>query len=377
MKLTYASYAKAKDFTCLGAWCLLHGPEQHLKRQALARMRAEVMASAGLGEATWETLEGAGVTARDLMLRGQTLGLFGGARGIAIFQAERIDRKQQDELAKLVAPLSSEVSVILVTSESGDRRARTLAAALRKAVETHGLAIECPQMKVAEAAAWAVAHAKTLGKRLEPAAAQKLASQRVGTGLGELASEVEKLSAYVGDAPAITVAEVDAVTPRLIEEDVFRLLDAVTAQQPGRAVGILRPMLQEGRSEPWFIIPLLAQAVREIWQAKLLLERGWRPGRELDDETAAMLPQEPRKNALKSLTGSRAWLVRKRVEQAGAFSWARLTRALLALHSCDLAMKGIAGRIGDEETALELLIVQLCTDLPMPVWQGRQAQGLP
>lgn len=371
MKTTYADYAKAKDFTCLGAWCLLFGPEQHLKRTALARMRAEVMASGGVGgEATWETLEGSAVTARDLLLRCQTLGLFGGARGIAVLQAERMDKKEQEVLAKSIAPLPSEITVILVSGESGERRARTLGAPLRKAIETHGLAIECPAMKAQAAATWAVAHAKEVGKRLEPAAAYKLASERVGARLGELAAEVEKLAAYVGDAPAITVADVEAVTPRLIEEDVFKLIDAVTARNPGRAVAVLRPLLQEGRGEPWLIVPLLASAMREIWQTKLLLERGWRKGREVDDETRAMLPQDPRKYVLRTLTGPRAWLIDRRLEQARNFSWSRLTRALLALHSCDLAMKGIAGKIGDEETALELLIVQLCTDLPMPVWEN-------
>jgi len=370
VKITYANYAKAKDFTCLGAWCLLFGPEQHLKREALARMRAEVMASGGVGaEATWETLEGSEVTARDLIARGQTLGLFGGARGIVVLQAERIGREQQEELAKLVAPLPSEISVILVTGETGDRR-RILTAALRKAVETHGLAVECPEMKPREAASWAVSHAKSLGKKLEPAAAQKLASQRVGTGLGELASEVEKLAAYVGDAPAITVSDVDAITPRLIEESVFQLIDAVAARSPGRAVALLRPMLRGGRDESYRVLPLLAQAVREIWQTKLLVEHGWRPGAEMDEETAAMLPADGRRNVL-ALFARRGWLAGRRITQAQAFSWAQLTRAVLALHSCDLAMKGIAGKIGDEQVALELLVLQLCTDLPMPLWEDR------
>jgi DNA polymerase III delta subunit len=89
----------------------------------------------------------------------------------------------------------------------------------------------------------------------------------------------------------------------------------------------------------------------------------------LDEETAAMLPQDPRRNVLRVLTGNRAWLVNKRLQQARAFSWARLTRAMQALHLCDLTMKGAGGKVGDAETALELLVIQLCTDLPMPVWE--------
>jgi DNA polymerase-3 subunit delta len=397
VKLTFAAYAKARDFTCLGSWCLLYGVEQHLKRQALAIIREEVAAAAGPGaEASWEFLDGAGATARDLVLRAQTTGLFSSARGIVVWQAEKINEKQQEELAAAISgkrssrgrksasggqqeeagkpvALSPAVTVVLITGEPKDRRDRGLRAALQHAIEEKGLAVECPAMKPAEAARWAADHAKALGKRLDVAAAQMLASQRVGTSLGELSTEIEKLVAYVGDRPAITVADVDEVTPRLIEEDVFRLLDAVAAQSAGRAVAILRPLLQEKREAPPLVVTRLADALREIWQVKLLLERGWRPGQEPDAETKAMLPADPSNNALRRMTGTRAFLLTKRMQHARAFSWARLTRALQAAHACDLTMKGIAGKVTDDETALELLVVQLCTDLPMPVWEDRGA----
>jgi DNA polymerase-3 subunit delta len=400
VKLTFASYAKARDFTCLGSWCLLYGVEQHLKRQALALIREEVAAAAGPeAEASWEFLDGANVTARDLVLRAQTIGLFSSARGLVVWQAEKISEQQQEELAAAISgkraargrksaaggsasggqqeeagkpvALSPAVTVVFVTGEPKDRRDRGLRAALQHAIEDKGLAVDCPAMKPAEAARWAADHAKGLGKRLDVAAAQMLASQRVGTSLGELSTEIEKLVAYVGDRPAITVADVDEVTPRLIEEDVFRLLDAVAAQSAGRAVAILRPLLREKREAPERIVPLLAQAIREIWQVKLLLERGWRPGQEPDAETKAMLPADPSANALRRMTGTRAFLLTKRMQHARAFSWARLTRALQAAHACDLAMKGIAGKVTDDETALELLVIQLCSDLPMPVWEDR------
>ncbi len=39
-----------------------------------------------------------------------------------------------------------------------------------------------------------------------------------------------------------------------------------------------------------------------------------------------------------------------------------------ALNGCDLAMKGIQGKVSDDAVALELLVVQLCTGLEMEVW---------
>jgi DNA polymerase-3 subunit delta len=371
MKLTWPDYAKAKDFTCLGTWWLLSGPEQRLKREALARMREEAAGSPGAGSQparaeggpfTWEVVDGAAVSARDLLNRAQTGALFGGARVLVVQEAERIPSDEQEKLAKAVGPLPAEVSVILVTAESGERgRRRALRAALQRAIEQQGMVIEFTGMRAAEAAEWAIAQARARGKRLEPAAARKLADQKVGTGLAELESEVEKLSLFVGEIPVITSADVDAVSPRLLEEDVFRLVAAVGERRPGRAVAILRGLLGERREDPQRLLGMLAQSIRLIWQTKLLLERGWRPGQDPDEETAALLPQDRRKNALAQF-GSRSWMIQRSMRQANAFSWEQLIRGMRALLSCDLALKGIEGKVSDPALALELMIVQLCTD---------------
>jgi DNA polymerase III delta subunit len=372
MKLPYAQYAKAKDFTCLGQWTLLTGPEHFYKRDALARMKAEVMAR---GDATWEVLEGPEATVRELAQRSQTLGLFGGARGLVILQPERMDKEQQEELAwrlapksekdkaRVFPPLSPEIAIIMITGESGDRRGKTVKAALVKAIESRGLVVDCPEMKGPEATAWALARAKELGKKLDPAAASLLTGQRIGSGLGQLASELEKLAVYVGDAKTITAADVEAVTPQLLEESVFRLTDLMATQQTALAVATLRTLVVDQRQEPIFLLSLLAGAIREIWQVKLLVERGWRKGVEMDEETKAMLPQDERRNALRAFGGKKAFLADKRTAQAKAFSWSRLARAMQALAACDQAMKGMGEKFEDPQVAMELLVVQLCSDV--------------
>lgn len=368
MKLSYKEWSGSKKAAFLGRWSLFSGPEQHLKREALARVRAEATAGE---EPTWETLEGRGLVASDLLNRCQTGALFGGARVVVVQRAERIDGDQQETLAKAVGPLTPGVAVVLVTGESaaGGRRRRVLRTGLQRAIEKDGLAIQFSSLSAREATAWAIARAKEMGKKLEPAAARKLVEQKVGTGLGELLSEVEKLALYVGGLDIITVAHVDEVSPRLLEEDVWRLIDAVGRQQTGRAVGIVRGLLRNRGEGASRTLGLLARTMRLIWQTKLLVESGWRQGQEVDEETALLLPQDARKNVLAQFSRG-SWLVQKTLGQARTFSWGRLTRAMHALLSCDLSMKGIEGKIGDEAVALELLVVQLCTDVAMPVWKS-------
>jgi len=371
VRLTYNQYIRSKKATCLGSWCLLSGAEDHLKREALARMRAEAAAAGGAGdEVSWEVLDGQDLKASDLLTRCQTGALFGGARVIVVHRAERIEGQEQEALARGVGHLPAQVSVILVTTGAAERgRRRAMRASLQRTIEEHGVAIECPAFNVDQAAAWAAAQAKALGKKLAPSAARKLAEQKVGTGLAELELEVEKLALFVGKREAISSADVDEVTPRLIEDDIFRLVNAVAGQQAARATAALRALLRGKRARPEHILGMVAQAVREIWQTKVLLERGWRAGEDADEETVKLLPQDERKNVLNQFARKR-WLISRRVGQANAFSWPRLTRAMEALHNCDLTLKGIADKVTGEAVALELLVVQLCTDLPMAVWES-------
>jgi len=137
----------------------------------------------------------------------------------------------------------------------------------------------------------------------------------------------------------------------------------------------LRGLLAERREDPVRILGLLAHSFRLIWQTKLLRERGWRPNQEVDEETERLLPLDPRKNALAQFSRL-PWLAGRTVRQAAAFSWDQLTRALQALLSCDLTIKGIQGKITDPAFALELLVLQLCADLALPLWDAPAGEKL-
>ncbi len=370
MRRAKAEKGTEKEVGRLGKWVLLHGPEQHLKRAALNEIKSEAQQASDPGdEPSLEVLEGPSVTARDIINRSQTGALFGGARVIVIREADKMEGDEQEILAKAIRPLPAGVTVVLATGETGDRRKRGIAAVLKRAISKVGVTIEFPALKAPEAAAWAIKRAKEMGKKLEPAAAKKLVEQKVGVGLGELEAELEKLVSFVGELGIISGAHVEEVTPRLVEEDIFRLIDAVGRRDTGRAVAMLRALLQERREEPARVLWQLAYTFRMLWQTKILLEAGWKPGQEADEETAALLPQEPRKNAL-TLFKRWHWQAERYARQANGISWGRMARAMKALRGCDLAMKGITGKVRDDAMAVELLVVQLCTDMEMPVWEG-------
>ncbi len=291
MKLPYAQYAKAKDFTCLGTWTLLTGPEHFYKQEALARMKAEVMAA---GEATWEVLEGPEATVRALQQRSQTLGLFGGARGTggpaagahgeggaggvgAAAGAEEARRTRP----RAFPPLSQRNRHHPVTGEKrgppgedgegglgeGDRQPR--AGGGVPGVEGRA---RRPRGR------WR--RAKELGKKLEPAAANRLdrpaGRQRAGaTGLGT--GEARGVRRGGEDHYGRGRGGGDAATAGR-----ERLSSGGLRGHPADRAGGGDPAecwCEDQRQEPMFLLALLAGAIREIWQVKLLVDRGWRQGR--------------------------------------------------------------------------------------------------
>ena len=97
-----------------------------------------------------------------------------------------------------------------------------------------------------------------------------------------------------------------------------------------------------------------------MWQAKYLLEL--RIPLNTDPATLAepVLAALPKDNNVLARVKRQPWAARQLAEDARAFSWPRLRRALPRLAETDAGIKGWEGGVGDPRLALELLVVALC-----------------
>src|SRR5205085_5676957 len=89
--------------------------------------------------------------------------------------------------------------------------------------------------------AWAQQRAASLGARLTPAAAARLAELIDGYHLGDLAQEIDKLAAYTNGRP-IDLEDVDALVSVAVQYQTWDLTDAVVAGRPDRALQVLKRM---------------------------------------------------------------------------------------------------------------------------------------
>jgi DNA polymerase-3 subunit delta len=362
---------KSGDLPIQGSWLLVQGGEEHLKRLLVERLRAQLLTDDdafnfdqldvsenwdGVKD-TQESIKRQPSRVDRILGLAQALPFLGSGRLVMVRNVDLLANDQQKKLAAGIATVPTMNHVLLITGEGDSGKKSTkLAADLLKGIEKSGVIYDCAPLSEGDAAAWVKNTLTTWKQRIEPAALTLLIS-RAGTELRRLQIEVEKLSLLVGEGGAIRLADVELLTPKLAEESVFHLTDAVAERNAKQALTILRELLEEQMEQPYRIFPLLVRQFRMLWQTKVMLDAGWRPNSDPNayPQAVAMLPTS---NALGQIGG---WMGRRLATPARQISWDHLADAYQALLECDMAGKAIDGVPRQEmDLALEILCVKLC-----------------
>jgi DNA polymerase-3 subunit delta len=206
---------------------------------------------------------------------------------------------------------------------------------LVRAAQQHGTARLVVAPKGPQLEDWLRRRAAASSAHLAPDAVRLLALE-VGDNLRMLASEVEKLSTYVGEGATIRVEDVRALTPASHQARVFDLTDALARRDRIRALAVLHELLAAGES-PLGIVALTAYQTRTLMQVKALAERGMRP------------PQ------IATTAGMAPFVVEKTLPLARQLTFAQLEAAHRALLDIDTGLK--LSRM-TPELALDLLVVE-------------------
>jgi DNA polymerase III subunit delta len=190
------------------------------------------------------------------------------------------------------------------------------------------------------------------GRRADRGAVERLEAL-VGADARTLASELEKLVAFVGDRKVIGAADVDEVVTRTAEDDFFALGNAVEARALEQALVVLGRALDDGGS-PHMLVGALAATLR-----RLLVEKeraravvGERRITSARDWEAQIFPTVPAAEVGKKKPYG-FWM---KYQASTRFAGEELLDGLVALHEADLAMKtGQDGRLRLERVLLGLL----------------------
>ncbi len=239
----------------------------------------------------------------------------------------------RDALKAYLPRVPETTDLFFVEREDIDKRS-ALYTYLKKAATVR----EFAPKQDAELQRWLGERAKQLDVKLTPQAGALLV-EFVGNDSRGLLNDLKKLAAYVGIGGTIDPEVVRLLVQDSGESSVFAFVDALAAQQLGKAIALLHSLLDDGEP-PLKLLFMIGRQVRLLLQVKPLAEQRMRP-----DAIAAEVKQAP-------------FVVRKAVEQSTRFSAA----VLLQLHDRMLELDhwSKTGRI-DGETALELLVAETCS----------------
>lgn len=243
----------------------------------------------------------------------------------------RLQHDTERLLAYLKQPNESSVVLFVVHSEKLDERRKVV-----KLLKDQDAVIAFPELEGAELVRWVIRRATGQGRSMAEQAAERLV-QRVGTSLQALSTETDKLCLHAGPGGVIREEDIDALTEPTLEEDVFALIDAMSAAKVDRAIALYRHLLVR-KEEPIKIAALIARQFRMMLQLKEL------EGRSYSQQQMA------------SQLGLHPYAVKLAAEKARRWPADKLAQQLQAIAELDYRMK--TGQV-DKTLGLELYLLKI------------------
>lgn len=324
------------------------GREDFLKRTALAELTDRVLADAdrSLALAEFEGTNSA-LTLADVLDEVRTLPFLTDRRLVILRDADPFITRYRSELEDYVdQPATTGVLVLECKSLPGNTR-------LAKRIAAIGQVVKCDPVNARTAPGWLKDRCRAgYGKQLDSHAAAVLCDQ-IGTELGLLDAELQKLAVYVGERPKITASDVEALGGRCREEQVWGILSAVAAGHPAEAIAIWEDVWQTDRAASARAIAGIAFTVRRLLAAK----RAQEAGAGVDELRKVMM----------------IWRDDQRLQrELGAFTIGQIEKMLCLLLEADVAAKTGQATV---RSSVEAFIIEMCQQRRSGRSGGQRATG--
>ena len=185
--------------------------------------------------------------------------------------------------------------------------------------------------------------------------------QKSGTNVRQFASEVEKLSVYLGEKGEVTSKEIRLLVTPTREAAAWDLADALGAGNLGVALSILRQLLSQRESTVGLLMGL-SRRFREMLILRECMDRGWLSISGSGRYQKAVWADHPDAEALLGAFGNadprklHSYRVMLLAQQAKRFSSAALQRGRTLILDChETAMSSVV----PEKVLLEVLLLKI------------------
>ncbi len=212
----------------------------------------------------------------------------------------------------------------------------TVPAPLLKAVKAAGQIIDVTTSKAGERKAWLHEHLRGAPVKLEPAAADLLATH-VGEDLGRVEGLLGALSAAYGEGARVSAEDLAPYLGEAGNVPRYELTDAIDRGDPGRALVVLHRMFEAGGLAPVQVVATLHGHFSNM----LALD-----GDDIGDERDAA-----------AVLGTAPFVAKKALEQSRRLGSARIAEAVNLVAAADLDVRGASGL--NAEVVMEILVARL------------------
>jgi DNA polymerase-3 subunit delta len=295
--------------------------DEFLADEALDKVRAEA-GTDPLSEISFD----AGAAPAEIVGALETASLLGGRRLVVIHRAQELKKDQVKALESyLDSPSPASVLVLVASGRS----------ALADAVKRSGAVVALTPPRGRALVGWLRERGRGRDLRLDERGGWALVDS-VGNELRDLDGALEQLSTALGRGAVVGAEEVRHAFPRLTDERIYALTDAVGDRKLPDAMNALRRLLDQGE-EPLVIMGALAAHVRRMIIALKHADGG------------------PR--AVASALGLPAWRAGRLHRQARSYREEEMMTALSVLAATDLDIK--AGELLPEIALEKAVIVMI------------------
>lgn len=211
---------------------LLYGTESYLKKLYKDKLKEAVLAGAD----AMNLLEcsGKGIDEKEVIAFADTMPFFADYRLVILERTGWF--KSASGFADYISQIPDSAVLVFVEDEV-DKRGR-----LFKAVKEHGYVSEMNGMTEAELKLWVASVLKREGKKITEATVQFFIEQ-VGTDMGRMQCELEKLICYTLGREVVTVQDIKAVCSEQLTGKIFAMTDAMAQGQKKRALDLYQDLI--------------------------------------------------------------------------------------------------------------------------------------
>lgn len=206
----------------------------------------------------------------------QTISFLGGNRVVIVKDAyflttekarEKVDHNLDSLLSYMEKPSEDAVLVIMVPYEKLDNRKKVV-----KNLKKLAAVYEAKSLKGGQLFDWVYKRTREQGVSISTEGINLLISY-IGSNLYQLENEIIKMALHIGPGNELEVQHIEQLVSRTLEQDIFKLINAIVSKRAEEAFLLLEDMFRQGE-DSIKIINLIARQFRILFQLQELKKEG-------------------------------------------------------------------------------------------------------